>query len=326
MTKRFVSKRINEIFKVKSGDFHATKELDEGLVPLISCGEYDNGFIGYFNIPQNKSYEHAITVAYNGQPLTTKYHPYTFGAKDDVAVLIPRKPLRDNTLLYIAVLIDRNKWRYSYGRKCFREKLSNLSLNIPMLSNEQVDEEYIDRIFSDRLEDFVPLKDSDGIEDVPSFKWHKFSLSEIFKTQRGDFHSISDLDSGSYMTVSRVSSNNGVVGYYDRPEGANKYSKGCLTISTVGGDTFVQLDDFIATDNVIVCMPKKSLRVTTLFFISFMLNRQKWRYSYGRQCYMNKVSKISFHLPVANGNLDENGMEKLVEQSPFWKEIKSRFK
>jgi hypothetical protein len=325
MTKHIISKLVDEIFIVKSGDFHATKELDEGSIPLISCGEYDNGFMGYFNIPQKYVYERAITVAYNGQPLTTKFHPYKFGAKDDVAILIPRKPLRDNTLLYIAVLIDRNKWRYSYGRKCFREKLSKLSLNLPMLNSEQIDEDFIEEIFLEHINDFIPLKESDKIDVVPNLKWRKFRLSDIFKPRRGDFHSIADLDTGNCTTVSRVSSNNGVVGYYARPEGAKNYQKGCLTISTVGGDTFVQLDDFISTDNVIVCVPERELRTSTLFFISFMLNRQKWRYSYGRQCYMNKVPKISIHLPVANGELDEDSIEKIVTQSPFWNEIKSVF-
>jgi hypothetical protein len=324
MPKKLRSKPLSSLFKVKSGDFHATKELDVGTTPLISCGESDNGFVGYYDIPRNKIYKRAITVAYNGQPLTTKFHPYKFGAKDDVAILIPSVPLKDTTLLYIAALIDRNKWRYSYGRKCFREKLSNLSLLLPMLSGEKIDEKYIERIFSKQYQDFIPRTLRSGIEHVPKLKWRNFNLTEIFIPQRGDFHSITDLDIGDDMTVSRVSSNNGVVGYFDRPQDARKYQKGCLTISTVGGDAFVQLDDFIATDNVIVCVPKKKLRASTLFFISFMLDRQKWRYSYGRQCYMNKIPKISFYLPVVKNDLDEDGMEKVIEQSPYWNVIKSR--
>ena len=100
MSERLVFKRIRDIFKVKSGDFHATKELDEGSTPLISCGDSDNGCVGYFDIPRNRIYKRAITVAYNGQPLTVKFHPYEFGAKDDVAVLIPHKlycPFRSET-------------------------------------------------------------------------------------------------------------------------------------------------------------------------------------------------------------------------------------
>lgn len=319
-------KRIRDFFKVKSGDFHAKDELKEGLIPLISCGDSDNGCIGYFDIPRDKTHKGAITVAYNGQPLTTKFHPYIFGAKDDIAVLIPLTKLLDTTLFYIAALINNSKWRYSYGRKCFREKLLNLILALPLIDG-QIDENYISKVFSVKYRDFIPPKSGSGIPNIPSFKWHIFNLLDIFEVCRGDFHSITDLAGGEYPTVSRVTADNGVVGYHERPDGAKKYKKGSLTISTVGGDAFVQLDDFIVTDNVIVCTPKKHLRISTLFFIAFVLNRQKWRYSYGRQCYMNKVGRINFYLPIAIGKeIDEAGIAKVIEETSYWGEIKANFK
>ena len=125
-----------------------------------------------------------------------------------------------------------------------------------MANDEQINEDFIAGIFAEQFQNFVPHKASDGVKEVPSFKWRNFNILEIFEPRRGDFHSITDLDSGNYMTVSRITSDNGVVGYFDRPEDAAEYRKGCITIITVGGDTFVQLDDFIATDNVIVCVPK----------------------------------------------------------------------
>jgi len=33
-------------------------------------------------------------------------------------------------------------------------------------------------------------------------------------------------------------------------------------------------------------------------YLGKALNHQKWRYSYGRQCYQNKISKVVIHLPV----------------------------
>jgi type I restriction enzyme M protein len=99
--------KINQIFQVKSGDYHAmTKELDAGDVPPISCGDVDNGFVGNYDIPQENQYRHCLTVAYNGQPILTKYHPYYFGTKDDVAVLIPKETLQPSTLLFIAASLN----------------------------------------------------------------------------------------------------------------------------------------------------------------------------------------------------------------------------
>ena len=121
MSLRLRQRRLEDLFEVKSGDYHSMNELDAGNTPLISCGDTSNGLIGYFEIPDEFIYERALTVAYNGSwPLMTKFHPYRFAAKDDVAVLLPLQPMNDATLLYVAAMLNRMIWRYSYGRKCFR--------------------------------------------------------------------------------------------------------------------------------------------------------------------------------------------------------------
>lgn len=160
MNNSYAQIKIDQMFQVKSGDYHANEELDSGKVPLIACGETNNGFVGYFNIPLDKTYHRAITVAYNGRPLTTKFHPYRFGAKDDVAVLLPRKSMQDTTLLFIAAQLNRMMWRYSYGRKCYREKLQNVSIHVPVIhsngkkqTEEQIDEQYLAGLLEPSLRD-----------------------------------------------------------------------------------------------------------------------------------------------------------------------------
>lgn len=143
--------KVSTLFNVHSGDFHALKELEPGDVPLVSCGDTDNGVVGYFDIPSDLQYSNTITVAYNGSwPIMSKFHPYVFGAKDDVAVLIPLQPMSSLALLYAAALFNRMTWRYSYGRKCFREKLEDVDLLIPTVRDRgmiSVDEVSINKTF-----------------------------------------------------------------------------------------------------------------------------------------------------------------------------------
>lgn len=153
MNSNLTEKKLDELFQVRSGDFHSTSELDVGDTPLISCGNTNNGLVGYFDIPDEYTYQHTLTVAYNGQPLTTKFHPYKFGAKDDVAVLLPNEPMQDTTLLYIASQLNSAMWRYSYGRKCFREKLRNVAIFIPV-ENGNVDEKAVADLCPPHLKEF----------------------------------------------------------------------------------------------------------------------------------------------------------------------------
>lgn len=318
-------KKINDFFEVHSGDYHAIQDLDKGITPLISCGELDNGLVGYFDIPEENTYSNAVTVAYNGRPLTAKYHPYKFGTKDDVAVLVPKSPMTQATLLYVAAQLNNLRWRYSYGRKCFKGKLENLKVPLPLKKQdgeEIIDQDYTAKLSPLSLSRIMPSRQKSTFVPPKEITWKAFKMDELFELERGDFHSIADLAPGQYPTVSRITSNNGIVGMFEKPDGTTVHPGGTITVSTVGGDAFVQLGDFIATDNILVCIPKIPLKPSVLFFIAFILNNQKWRYSYGRQPYKTKLQNSLVLLPVnENGVFDQEIAAKFVTSTSYWPQI-----
>ena len=321
--------RMEQLFEIKSGDYHAVADLDDGNTPLVSCGDVNHGFIGRFDIPPEFTYANTVTVAYNGKPLTAKFRPYEFGAKDDVGVLSPHEPLSDLALIYVAALLNSMRWRFSYGRKCFKNKLRQLEIDVPAVchkGNLRIDESYINRVVNVRNLDMrpKPAKKKRQESVMPSVKWETKRLSELFDLHRGDFHSLKDLGVGSCVTVSRTEKDNGVVGYFEQPEGSSRYRPGLITVSTVSGDAFVQVAEFIATDNVIICVPPIDMRITTSYFIAAMINDQKWRYSYGRQCYKEKISALVIKVPWHDGNIDEAAIEEIVKRQPYWPYVKSR--
>ncbi len=314
---------IGVLFHVRSGDFHATsKELGPGSIPLVSCGDIDHGLVGHFDIPTEKQYQGAITVAYNGQPLAAKFRPYVFGAKDDIGVLVPRSPVNERTLVYVAAMLNAKRWRYSYGRKCFKNKLEAVEIDVPVSWSRQ-DTWYLDLDCINRLLDTVPLDvrpepESSSKCALPRVEWMDRRLDEVFDLVRGDFHSIKGLAAGRLATVSRTEADNGVVGYFEQPDRSTVYSPGTITVSTVSGDAFVQVESFIATDNVVMCIPKERMRPTSSYFVAAMINEQKWRYGYGRQPYVGKLSGLTIRLPWRDGKLDEATMESVVSQQPYW--------
>ena len=157
---------LTDLFTVHSGDYHKADSLPDGPYPLISCGDKDNGLMRFVEVPLHYVYENCLTVAYNGSwPMLTKYHPYKFAAKDDVAVLLPKRTLRGTTVLFVQMMLSRETWRYSYGRKCFKEKLMRTAIHLPV-KNERLDEDAMEAIMSDtaywhfiepRIKDASPL-------------------------------------------------------------------------------------------------------------------------------------------------------------------------
>lgn len=143
---RVKSFQLEQIFDIKSGDFHSVEELNTGEIPLISCQDTDNGIAGFYDIPEEKTYINMITVAYDGQPLSTKLHNYRFAAYDNVGVCVPKFALKPTTLFLITLMLNRERWRYSYGRKCYKAKLRNLRIELPVTLDGRIDQDLIERI------------------------------------------------------------------------------------------------------------------------------------------------------------------------------------
>ena len=157
------------------------------------------------------------------------------------------------------------------------------------------------------------------IKSIPDINLREFQITDLSELERGDFHALNKLDKGSCFTISRVSTDNGLTGFYEKPEKARILNPNLITISTVTGDAFLQFYPFIATDNVIICIPKNPLSVTSLIYIQTSINTVKWRYSYGRQPYKRILQKMKLFLPVNESDeLDEDIISKIVKNSPYW--------
>jgi hypothetical protein len=132
---------LGDIYELEPGHFHSVGHLPSGSIPIVSCGDYDNGVIGYFDVGNAPTFSDRITIAFNGDnPLTAKYHPYKFAAKDDVAVCHPKLPLLPTTELYIQTMVNRERWRYNYYRKCYADKLWRFQVAIPAAKDGAIDE------------------------------------------------------------------------------------------------------------------------------------------------------------------------------------------
>lgn len=129
---KFAQVRLDSIYMLIPGDYHAAANLPDGDIPLISCGDLDNGIVKFVDVPSGHIYDHQLTIAFNGSTLATKYHPYKFATKDDVALCEPRQTLRLSTEIFIQLMMNRERWRYSYYRKCYMEKLKRFSVPLPV--------------------------------------------------------------------------------------------------------------------------------------------------------------------------------------------------
>lgn len=237
---------------------------------------------------------------------------------DDCMVLIPRKHYTTEYLYYVAAVVRFSRWRFNYARKITPIRLGRLTID----SDEQFS---TNLSYDEMFKELYPKPTKTLNPASPVMLDANFNITELFTLKRGYFHAIDQLEEGSYPTVSRVSDNNGVTGFYKKPAKAQVLPKITLTISTVTGDAFIQYSEFIATDNVVICIPINPMKTTTLLYVQALLNKVKWRYSYGRQCYKGNFEKTVIRLPIVeDGQIDEGYIENIVTSLPYWEAFKAR--
>lgn len=134
---------LGSLFILTAGDFHSLADEAAGKIPVATCADLGNGVAGTYEIDSEYLYGDALTIAFNGSPLTTKMHPYEFAAKDDVAIAIPKETMTPECMLFIQAQLNAERWRFSYYRKCFKAKLGRTTLELPVKKDGSIDFGYM---------------------------------------------------------------------------------------------------------------------------------------------------------------------------------------
>lgn len=304
-------KEAISLFKIHKANSKAFADHDGGTIPFVSNGFANNGIVGFVeSLPKDKVFDfYGICISAFCEA-TIQYPPFIARGNggSGLSVLEPKEPMSKSELYWYASYLNQAvRWRYSFGRMLKRERLEKLQLPSPQTA-----------IMPD-FTTFVPNKPKNSKFMLGEIHWRRFKISELFNVERGGFHSLAHLTEGDVMTISRITENNGVAGYFEKPSKAQIYKIGDLTVSTLGGDAFIQTNTFMATDNVLILTPKKPIAIPIRLFVVYMLNRDKWRYSYGRQSYKTKFEQAELLLPVNDiGTIDESLIKSILEQTTYW--------
>ncbi len=141
--------RITEIFSLKRGDFHSISELDVGSLSTISRISTDNGCTGFYDPPDGVTIWPARTITVSTVTGDTFIQPCPFMATDNVVLCVLRpkyKSLRLSSLLFIQAMMNHVKWRYSYGRQCYKTKYAKTEIWLPIDECGLLNEDHMARM------------------------------------------------------------------------------------------------------------------------------------------------------------------------------------
>lgn len=304
---------VSELFDIKYGinlELDALEQSDDAdAINFVARTAENNGVVARVKRIPGKEPQPAgiLTCAGGGSVLSTFVQDKPFYSGRDLYLLIPKKEMSLEEKLFYCHAIKMNAYRYSYGRQANRT-LKNINLPpLPdWLKKYKIDYSPID----------TKIKHKELLFDTT--KWKSFKLSDLFEisgTKTTKLDELENYGSGEYPYVTTQATNNGVAGFY------NYFTeKGNVLVidSAVAGFCSYQAFNFSASDHVEKLTPKFELNSYIGVYLATVINKERYRYSYGRKFNQTKIRNTVIKLPVdKNGNPDWEYMEKYIKSLPY---------
>ena len=303
--------RVDELFTVTYGSGYSLQDLQKGNIPFVARGARNNGISSYVCKTDDNPFDgNCITVAVSGSVMESFYQENPFYTSYHILILMPKKKLTKEQMLYYCMCLRGNKYRYNYGRQA-NKTLKEIRIphpnNLPNYIKKEISKKPSNKAFLQNTS--IDLK----IEKYQYFKLDK--LFNITGSKSFSKRQIQELGKGKYPYIVTSSENNGVQGFY------NHYTEkgNVLTIdSATIGSCFYQLVNFSASDHVEKLVPKFDMNIYLALFLKTIISLEQFRYGYGRKFAQMRIKNTKIKLPVdSNGNPDWQFMEDYIKSLPY---------
>lgn len=326
---------IDEIYKAKAhAKIELTASLDkrDGYIPFVSRTETNNGVDCYVLEKEVLNIELGNAIVIGDTTATISYQGNSFVTGDHI-IVIRAQWLNQYVAMFIVSLLQRERFRYSYGRAYLKDSIENTCLLLPV-RHDGNGAAIIDPKTGFSVEGYLP--DWEWIEDyikslhykplttkinrhsmfpLTTGNWKKFHLHRIMDASMGNGIDaiLTTSDHPKYNYVTRESNGNGVAGFVDEIEGEAPFPAGAISLALGGslGACFIQRKPFYTAQNIAVLQEKEPLSdYTKLFLATIIRNECKVKYqAFGRELNSHFRKDFVLKLPVVR-----KGKEAVIDE------------
>lgn len=338
--------KIPSLFDVCPGKYYSKDSYDEGKTPYISASDTHNGISSMTNLEPDFT-GNKITIGKIGA--TAYYQSQPFCATSDVNVLTPKFKMSPFVGLFISRIINYSEnYKWSYGRQCRVGDTNKIVIKLPikyrLLDGGKTKEPIIDESYEysekgyipdwDFMEDYIkslhsrPLTTKNKQYRNPYLldigKWKRFKLRNLFDNiyKAIPHHEINLIvcdkkDTGALPYITRTEENNGCKCYvlnenFDDIEMGNAIAIGDTT-STIS----YQKDRFLTGDHIVI-LRADWLNIYTGLFIVTLLQKERFKYSYGRAFKKDIILETEILLPVKwKDKVNEDDKDELIIDTTY---------
>lgn len=314
--------KFDEVFTISRGTRLVTTDQISGEIAYISSSKQNNGIDNYILPPDFMvTYQNALTLNNSGSVGYCFYHPYKFVASDHCTVIeIKDKEVKLNSYiaLFLKPVIESMKSKYNFAREINNERLTKESILLPVSDDGTADwsfmENYIRSLADNIKYDSKIIKKSDNDKISLNLEtWKEFKIDEVFEIIRGKRLIETDRIRGDIPYYSASDYNNGLTDKIDNPL---FIEKDALIYTTFGRCFYVE-GEFTSSDEISI-LKNSNLNLYNGLFVSTIITQNKYKYTFGRKAFYNKISKDYICLPVKNeGEIDWDFMETYIKSLSY---------
>ena len=355
--KEFQIGKMFEIYPTKDYKGMSNTDLnDGGTTPVIANSAINNGINGFSTLTPTEE-GNIITFSDTTEGNTFFYQPDDFIGFAHVQGMHPiEHKWSEKQLLFLAtVLTYTNCNLFNYGRKMRRDTISASKVKLPVQKNGNgyiIDDK---KKFSDDgyipdwefMEDYIKsihhkkITTNNATNEMPDIKideWKEFKfgnlISKIYKAKALNKEDllISDEKSNSIRYITRTSEDNGCEfrAVLNEINPSFIEEENAISIGDTTATCFYQSEKFITGDHMVV-VRADWLNKTNALFIVAVLNKEQYKYSYGRAFLMDRIKDTIIKLPVkknADGKAIIDDTHKYSEDGymPDWEFMENYIK
>ena len=342
-TSKWEKFKISSVFKVKRPAARSQSNYEDGKVPFVASGNYNNGVLKYLSPKKGETLDkgNCITVSpIDGSAFYQKGDFLGRGGAGSSIILLSNDKSNEYSGCFIATVIRAVCKKYYYSDMANKDVIAEETIKLPADENNQPDFLYMESYMKNQ--EIAVSASLTKLRSVGRFskedfintqKWKTFIIGDLFykmnlKIKKENFNKTSDVSiirtpEFSLPLVNAKHFDNGIM-YYGRE---CDFESAEMTVDIVKngaiatGDVYAQPQRTGVLWDAYLIKPISEITsdVVLLFLATVLEKTIKDKFSYDDKCIWEKVKKLTVRLPI-----DDEGQPDYVYMEKYMKGVKNR--
>lgn len=315
---------IEDLFDIKRPSSRSQSDYEEGEIPFIASGNYNNGVLKYLMPKDNELLDkgNCITVSpVDGSSFYQKEDFLGRGGAGSSIILLYNDHLNEKNGTFIATIIRKICSKYGYNDMGSKESIRKEIIKIPVDDENNPDWSYMEQYMKNielqsrkSIEKLINCREEENKIDIS--KWAEFKIGNIFEIVSPKVYHTREVkeNSNGIPYVVRSKFNNGIKYMVEKDERFIVNPKGVISFGAENASFFYQENEYISGRDMYYIDTRNLSRNTALFIIA-CLEKLTSKYSYNFGLFPKLLKEEKIKLPIkSNGEPDYEYMDKYMTE------------